>query len=143
MVDSARKLLLAECALDPDHFFADAFEPSVSLVDALQSKQKNRVHLRHTDGTEQTLTLPGDIKLMNALRDEGLMQGICGGQKSCGSCRIEIDPAWAAHLPPAERGEARLLATLNDPQPQDRLACQISLTPALDGLRITIPNRHV
>lgn len=141
MVTSARQTLITQCGLDPNRFYADSFEPSMSILEAPTTPDL-RMLLRLADGGEQELQLTAGTSLMSALRAQGFMQGICGGQKSCGSCRIETDAAWSARLPPPDRVEARLLATLNDPRPTDRLACQIHLTPALEGLLIAIPDRR-
>lgn len=141
MVSSARQTLVAKCGLDPAHFYADVFEPSGSVLDEASENPRIRVQLRLASGDQQALTLPTGVSLMSALRAQGLMQGICGGQKSCGSCRIEIDAIWHNRIPPSDRVEARLLAALSDPQPADRLACQIALTSDLDGLHFAISDR--
>lgn len=141
MVSSARQTLVTRCGLDPDRFYADAFEPSVSIREDARPSSHLRVQLQLADGSEQVVQVAAGTSLMSALRTQGLIQGICGGQKSCGSCRIETDTAWFARLPSPDRIETRLLAALSDPRPADRLACQIHLTPALDGLRIAIPDR--
>lgn len=141
MVSSARQTLVTQCGLDPDRFYADAFEPTGSVLDGVSIKPRIRAQLRLADGREEALMLATGVSLMSALRAQGLMQGICGGQKSCGSCRIEIDAIWPTRIPPPDRVEARLLAALNDPLPADRLACQIALTSELEGLRFAIPDR--
>lgn len=142
MVSSARHTLVTKCGLNPDHFYADVFEPSGSVLDAVSEKPRIRAQLRLANGSDQALTLITGVSLMTALRAIGLMQGICGGQKSCGSCRIEVDAMWPNRIPPPDRVEARLLAALSDPRSADRLACQIALTPELDGFHFAVPDRQ-
>lgn len=141
MVRSARQTLLAQCRLDPERFYADAFEASLAALAPPAAAPPCAGQLRLADGREQALALTVGVSLMSALQAHGLMQGICGGQKSCGSCRVEIEAPWAALIPPADRAEQRLLAVLSEPRPSDRLACQIVVTPALAGLYAAIPDR--
>ena len=141
LVSRARQTLVAKCGLNPDQFYADVFEPSGSVVNEASKEPRIRAQLGLANGNNQTLMLATGVSLMSELRAQGVMQGICGGQKSCGSCRIEIDAIWPGSIPPPDRVEARLLAALNDPRPADRLACQITLTQELDGLHFAIPGR--
>ncbi|KAB2970217.1 FAD-binding oxidoreductase [Zoogloea sp.] len=137
MVDAARTLLVAACGLAPDAFHADAFvaqgaapmpsgDASLSLEVGLPQAPARR------------LAAPPGGTVLNTLAAAGLLQGVCGGQAACGTCRIGIAPAWRAALPPPGRKEARLLAALGS-GPEQRLACQICLEAPLDGLRIELP----
>ena len=77
--------------------------------------------------------------LLKALQRAGTpVLSICGGQASCGACRVEIEPDWIDGIPPAGRVEAALLEFLDDPLPGHRLACQLTLTAPLDGLGLTL-----
>lgn len=137
MVDAARTLLVAACGLAPEAFHADAFvaqaAPPVPAGDARLS-----LEVALPQAPARRLTASPDSTVLNALTAAGLLQGVCGGQAACGTCRIGIDPAWRAALPPAGRKEARLLAALES-GPHQRLACQICLEAPLDGLRIELP----
>ena len=63
---------------------------------------------------------------------------ICGGMCSCATCHIYIDPAWASKLPPAMSDERELLAELSHHKETSRLSCQVDMTDALAGMRVTI-----
>lgn len=141
MVQSARQTLMARCGLSGEHFYADAFETSPAAATETPSALWVRAHLRLPDGQQQSLTLTAGSSLMASLRELGLIKGVCGGHRSCGSCRVEVDPAWQARLPAADRAEARLLAVLDTPVAADRLACQIVVTPELEGLTLAIPDK--
>lgn len=136
MVEAARTLLVAACGLAPEAFHADAFvaqaAPPVPTGDASLSLEVARAQAP----VRRLAVLPGST-VLNTLATAGLLQGVCGGQAACGTCRINIDPAWLTALPPAGRKEARLLAAL-DSGPHQRLACQIHLEAPLDGLRIEL-----
>jgi ferredoxin, 2Fe-2S len=79
----------------------------------------------------------GDV-LMEVLRDRvDFTLGVCGGVMSCGTCRVFVDPAWADRLAPVSGPEREMLDALGE-EPGARLACQVKLSAALSGLRLTI-----
>jgi 2Fe-2S ferredoxin len=49
-----------------------------------------------------------------------------------------IDPAWADKLPPPMSDERELLSELSHYQTTSRLSCQVEMTDALDGMKLTI-----
>lgn len=63
----------------------------------------------------------------------------CGGSCSCGTCHVYVDPGWSAALPKPEAAEASMLEAFGTARANSRLACQIVLTPELDGLTVEIP----
>ncbi len=98
------------------------------------------------DGTETGFEAPDGVSLMAAATGFGV-PGIladCGGSASCGTCHVIVDPAWADRLPAPEPIERLVLETTDVPAgPTSRLACQIRLTPALQGLLVHLPERQV
>jgi ferredoxin len=81
----------------------------------------------------------GGESLLSALTRGGApILSVCGGQASCGACRLDIAPEWFGRVAPAGKTEAVLLEYLDDPAPGHRLACQIIASPALSGLRLTL-----
>jgi 2Fe-2S ferredoxin len=78
-------------------------------------------------------------KLMETLRelDYGI-SAICGGMCSCATCHVYIEGDWAAKIPAAMSDERELIAELAHHKSGSRLSCQIEMTDALDGLRVTI-----
>lgn len=91
------------------------------------------------DGGEHQVNAEVGGKLMETLRDmdDGVM-AICGGMCSCATCHVYLDPEWYAKLPAPMSDETEMLKDLSTYQPGSRLSCQIELTAALDGLRVTI-----
>jgi 2Fe-2S ferredoxin len=91
------------------------------------------------DGAEHQVEAKAGLKIMETLRelDYGVA-AICGGMCSCATCHIFIDPEWAAKLPPPMSDERELLGELAHHQENSRLSCQVEVTEALAGLRITI-----
>ena len=82
---------------------------------------------------------PGD-SVMQLARTAGLpMLGECNGSLACATCHVVVDAAWVASLPPVSDDEEAMLDTVFDLTPTSRLCCQIRLSPALDGVRMSLP----
>ena len=78
--------------------------------------------------------------VMRLARAAGLpVLGECEGSLACATCHVVVDPAWADRLPPVGEEEEAMLDTVFDLKPTSRLSCQIALTDALDGLRVSLP----
>ena len=91
------------------------------------------------DGVEQEVDAPASGVLMEPLRDmvDGV-NAICGGMCSCATCHVYVDEAWRAKLPAPMSDETEMLKDLVSYRENSRLSCQIQLSAALDGLRVTI-----
>ena len=82
---------------------------------------------------------PGD-RLLDAAQAHGQpLEGTCEGQLSCATCHVIVDPADFPRLPPASEDEEDMLDLAPSATRTSRLACQIRLTDALDGLTVRIP----
>jgi 2Fe-2S ferredoxin len=77
--------------------------------------------------------------LMEVIRDGGIdeIEAICGGTCTCSTCHIYVDEQDLARLPPMSDAERDMLSA-SAPRAGSRLACQVQLTDALDGLHVTI-----
>ncbi len=97
------------------------------------------------DGSLFGFEAPDGVSLMAAATGAGV-PGIvaeCGGQLRCATCHVVVDPAWAGRLPPPSASEAAMLELTAAPrEPGSRLACQIVLGPALQGLALRVPDRQ-
>ena len=91
------------------------------------------------DGIEHDVPARSGVKIMETLRelDYGIA-AICGGMCSCATCHVYIHSDWAAKIPAAMSDERELIAELAHQKPGSRLSCQVEMTDALDGLRVTI-----
>lgn len=90
-------------------------------------------------GHEHRIEAEAGGKVMEILRElEHGVAAICGGMCSCATCHIYVDAEWLPVLPAAGRDERELLAELSHRREESRLSCQIELTPALDGLSVTV-----
>ncbi|WP_291937268.1 2Fe-2S iron-sulfur cluster-binding protein [Limnohabitans sp.] len=102
------------------------------------------IHLQPHDTAQAAHTLqalPGQ-SLMQAAVDANLpgIQADCGGLLTCATCHVVVPGDWLAKLPAMTSDEDAMLAfTAQTREPGSRLSCQIMLTPALDGLQVTLP----
>jgi 2Fe-2S ferredoxin len=88
---------------------------------------------------EQELTMPAGGVLMEVLRDlDGGVLAICGGMCTCATCHVYVDADWVSKLPAAQSDETEMLSDLGVRRENSRLSCQLQLTDALDGMRVTI-----
>lgn len=68
--------------------------------------------------------------------------GECGGSAACATCHVHIDPVWRDIVGPPSTDEANMLDFAHGKRADSRLACQIRLRPALDGLIVHTPERQ-
>jgi 2Fe-2S ferredoxin len=68
--------------------------------------------------------------------------GDCGGSCSCATCHTYVDPNWLARVPAASEEELEILDGALEVQDNSRLACQVVMTAALDGMILRIPQRQ-
>ncbi len=66
----------------------------------------------------------------------------CGGACACATCHVYVDDAWIEKLPKPEQMEEDMLDFAFDVRPGSRLSCQIKVSPALDGLSVTTPEKQ-
>ena len=92
------------------------------------------------DGQEKRLDGEDGLSVMENIRRTGIdeMLALCGGVCSCATCHVYVDEAHLVAMLPASDDENDLLDYSDHRQATSRLSCQISLAPALEGLRVTI-----
>jgi ferredoxin len=67
------------------------------------------------------------------------LEGTCEGQMACSTCHVIIDKDRFGKLPQAVEDEEDMLDLATGARRTSRLSCQITLTPALDGLVVHVP----
>ena len=94
------------------------------------------------NGTEHQLEAEVGKSAMQAAVD-GLVPGIladCGGSCSCATCHCYVDEAWAEKVGQPSAHECDMLeAASAELRPTSRLSCQITVTDALDGIVVYLP----
>jgi 2Fe-2S ferredoxin len=98
------------------------------------------IHVTARDGSQRSVTAAGGQSLKDALKAGGIDEilGLCGGFASCGTCHVHVAEDWLERLPPMRADEEELLGFSDWRQANSRLACQIPLTEALDGIAVTV-----
>ncbi len=66
--------------------------------------------------------------------------GECGGCLSCATCHIYVAPEWLEKTGPVEDFEDAMLDVAEaERRDNSRLSCQITMSPALDGITLVVP----
>jgi 2Fe-2S ferredoxin len=96
------------------------------------------------DGNQKKITVPVHQTLMEAAVRNNI-EGIdadCGGACACSTCHVYIPSEYQDKLPKLEDHEDDMLDFAYERNSNSRLACQIELTEALDGLTAIVPRRQ-
>lgn len=91
-------------------------------------------------GVETEIHADEGVSVMEAIRDNGFdeMLALCGGCCSCATCHVHVDAEFAGAIDPMSEDENDLLDSSDHRDSNSRLACQLKITAAHDGLRVTI-----
>jgi 2Fe-2S ferredoxin len=95
-------------------------------------------------GERREVDAPVGLSLMEVARRHEV-DGIvaqCGGACACATCHVYVAPSWLAKLAPRDDMEEGMLENAWEPRANSRLSCQIPITPELDGLEVTVPERQ-
>lgn len=92
------------------------------------------------NGSEALVDAEPGLSVMEAIRGAGIddMLALCGGCCSCATCHVHVDPSFADRLPAMTSDEDDLLDSTADRDAHSRLACQLPIDAALDGLIVRI-----
>ncbi len=103
-----------------------------------------RIVFRQADGTQREILTTAGITVMEAARQNDVVGIVaqCGGACACATCHVYVEPSWLTRLAPAEEMEEGMLETAWEPRPNSRLACQLHMSAALDGLQVTVPEKQ-
>ncbi|MBN8979859.1 MAG: 2Fe-2S iron-sulfur cluster binding domain-containing protein [Rhizobiales bacterium] len=99
------------------------------------------MHLLVTDhdGQEHKLEALEGWRVMEVIRDWGLpIKAECGGACSCATCHVYVDNEWLPKLVPPNDEEIDRLDGAFFVESNSRLACQLLVTPEMDGMRLTL-----
>ena len=93
------------------------------------------------DGTQHDIELEAGKSVMQHAA-ENMVPGIdadCGGECACGTCHVIVDAAWFDRTGGMSSEERQMLEMTPEGASTSRLACQIKVTDALDGLVLRLP----
>jgi len=72
------------------------------------------------------------------------IDGDCGGACACATCHVHVDPTWIDKVGRLKEGEAEaeLLQLAEGANEYSRLACQIPMEAAMEGLVLHVPEQQ-
>ena len=99
------------------------------------------VYIAH-DGEQTELDVQEGWTLMQAAVSNGVdgIEAECGGACCCATCHVYVDDNFLGKIPAAsEQEDGMLEEVVAERTPNSRLACQIKVTSALDGMIVRTP----
>lgn len=115
-----------------DSMYVLAMEERETYMTVIGFQQKDGVLKKGEASSGSIMALAVDIGVNG-------IEGQCGGYLACGTCHVHIPPEWIDRVGRATPDEVTMLEFEPDFTPYSRLSCQIEISPALDGLVVTIP----
>lgn len=97
------------------------------------------------NGTEHVLDIEDGTSIMQGAINNNV-RGIladCGGACSCATCHVYVNSQWLDKLDAQSEMEEILLEEVCEPQDNSRLSCQITVSQALDGMVVRMPEKQV
>jgi 2Fe-2S ferredoxin len=92
------------------------------------------------NGTRKEVKAASNVSLLQVAHANDVdMEGACEGSMACSTCHVIVGDEWFAKLPPAHATEEDMLDLTYGVARTSRLACQITVTDALDGLTVRLP----
>jgi ferredoxin, 2Fe-2S len=94
------------------------------------------------DGEETELDVQDGWTLMQAAVANGIdgIEAECGGSCCCATCHCYIDDEYATRLQDASETELEMLEEVVSERKQNsRLACQVTVTAEMDGMKVYLP----
>ena len=101
----------------------------------------SRVIYIHSNGERSEADVPDGQNLMLAATGHDIdgIVGDCGGVMSCATCHVIVEEPFVEQLPPVGDTENQMLDYTAAPrEPGSRLACQVVMNAALDGISVRI-----
>jgi len=98
-----------------------------------------KIVARDREGREHIVEGHDGWTVMEALRDAGLpILAECGGACACATCHVYVEEGWYEKLPPPSPEEVDMLDMALAVEPNSRLSCQIKVSAATDGIKVTL-----
>jgi len=96
------------------------------------------------DGTEQVVEAENGLTVMEAakLNDVPGIEAECGGACACATCHVYVDEAWREKTGKRETMEEDMLDFAFNVRDESRLCCQVTVSSALDGLVLRVPEKQ-
>lgn len=95
-------------------------------------------------GREITVEARAGMSVMEAAVQNNVhgIEADCGGACACATCHVYVLPNGINRTGERNSVENDMLGFAVDVRENSRLACQMQVTPALDGLRMIVPEKQ-
>ncbi len=102
----------------------------------------SRVIFIEYNGTRHEVDAVNGVSLMRAAVDHNVpgIDADCGGACACATCHVYVEPEWLAKTGIRTEMEESMLSFAAATQENSRLACQIEMGDALDGIVLRLPD---
>uniref|UniRef100_A0A0E0L8Y0 2Fe-2S ferredoxin-type domain-containing protein n=1 Tax=Oryza punctata TaxID=4537 RepID=A0A0E0L8Y0_ORYPU len=109
--------------------------------DGSQDKEKISVTFVNKDGTEQTISVPVGMSMLEAAHENDIeLEGACEGSLACSTCHVIVmDVNYYNKLEDPTDEENDMLDLAFGLTETSRLGCQVIAKPELDGMRLALP----
>ncbi|KAG8093736.1 hypothetical protein GUJ93_ZPchr0012g19620 [Zizania palustris] len=106
-----------------------------------QDKDKISVTFVNKDGTEQTISIPVGMSILEAAHENDIeLEGACEGSLACSTCHVIVmDVKDYNKLEDPTDEENDMLDLAFGLTETSRLGCQVIAKPELDGMRVALP----
>jgi 2Fe-2S ferredoxin len=98
------------------------------------------IYIDH-QGAERSVDVKPGLSIMEGAVKNNIpgIDADCGGACACATCHVYVDEAWTGKVGTPSAMEESMLDFAEGVLPNSRLSCQIKVTEALDGLKVTTP----
>ena len=98
------------------------------------------IYLDQNGSRTQVDAAPGTSLMQAAVRNGvRTIEGECGGALACATCHVHIPDEWRATTGEASSDEREMLEFGIGVDARSRLACQIQITEAMNGMVVLTP----
>ncbi len=93
------------------------------------------------NGTEHRIEVENGLSVMEGAVNNNVpgIDADCGGSCACATCHVFVADGWMDKCGTPDAQEKSMLGFAATAQENSRLACQITVTDALDGLVVRMP----
>jgi len=98
------------------------------------------IYIEH-NGTQHEVEVKNGLSVMEGAVKNNIpgIDGDCGGACACATCHVYVDDAWRDKVAPAEDLEKSMLEFAENVEESSRLSCQITVSDAVNGLIVRMP----
>ena len=100
----------------------------------------NITYVEH-NGTAHVIDVADGFSLMEGAVSNSVpgIDGDCGGNCACATCHVYVDAQWTGVTGERSEMESAMLEFAENVTDNSRLCCQITASPALEGLVVRMP----